>query len=299
MGTRKLQPWSRDAWRLARRQHGVVARSQLLALGMSAEALRHRLRVGRLHELHRGVYAVGRPEIGPRGHLMAAVLACGPAAQLSHRSGAALWGIRPQRGGLIDVSVPSHVVRNRPGIKLHRRAELRPRFVSGIPVGDPISILIDLGAVLPTEELEDALNEADRLGLVLTDQLRIALDPQARRPGLGRLRRMLDAQTFTKAQTKLERRFLPIAHAAGLPQPGTQIRLNRYRVDFHWPELGLVVETDSLTHHRTASQQAVDIRRDQAHIRTGLRSLRFTAAQVFFQPDYVREVLEDTVGHLR
>jgi Transcriptional regulator, AbiEi antitoxin len=217
MGARKLQPWARDAWRLARRQHGVVARSQLLALGMSAKAIRHRLRVGRLHEMHRGVYAVGRPGVGPLGRLMAAVLACGPGAQLSHRSGAALWGIRRQRGGLIDVAVPSHVVRNRPGIVLHRRAGLRPpRFVSGIPVGDPTSILIDLGAKLPVEELEDAVNEADRL-----------------------------------------------------------------------------------TYHRTASQQAVDIRRDQAHVRTGLRTLRFTHPQVFFQPDYVREVLEDTVRNLK
>ena len=237
--------------------------------------------------------------VAPLGLLMSAVLACGPGAQLSHRSGAALYGLRRQRGGPIDVAVPSHVVRSRPGIKLHRRTELERRLVSGIPVGDPISILIDLGADLSTEELEDAVNEADRLGLVPTDDLRIALDNEVRRPGLGRLRRMLDAQTFTKAQTKLERQFLPIARAAGLSLPRTQVHLNSYRVDFHWPELGLVVETDSLTYHRTASQQTVDIRRDQAHIRTGLRSLRFTRAQVFFQPDYVREVLEDTARHLK
>jgi very-short-patch-repair endonuclease len=299
MGARKLQPWSRDAWRLARQQHGVVARSQLLALGMSAKAIRHRLGVGRLHELHRGVYAVGRPETGHLGQLMAAILACGPGAQLSHRSGAGLWGIRPQRSAPIDVSVPSHVVRNRPGIRLHRKAELKPRLVSGIPVGDPVSVLIDLGAALPIEELEDAVNQADRLRLVATDRLRIALDSQPRRPGLGRLRRMLDSQTFSRAQTKLEREFLPIARAVGLPKPRTQSHLNSYRVDFHWPELGLVVETDSLTYHRTAAQQAVDITRDQAHIRTGLRTLRFTHPQVFFQPGYVREVLEDTIRNLK
>ncbi len=267
---------------------------------MSGKAIRHRLEIGRLHELHRGVYAVGRPEVGPLGQLTAAVLACGPGARLSHRSGAALWGIRPQRGGLIDVSVPAHVVRNRPGIRVHRRSgTVNTRFVSGIPVGDPISILIDLAAGLPTEDLEDAVNEADRLGLMTTHRLRVALEGQPRRPGLGHLRRTLDSQTFSRAQTKLERRFLPIARAAGLPEPRTQHRLNSYRVDFHWPDPGLVVETDSLTYHRTASQQAVDIRRDQAHVRTGLRTLRFTHRQVFFQPDYVREVLEDTVRHLK
>jgi very-short-patch-repair endonuclease len=229
---------------------------------------------------------------------MAAILACGPGAQLSHRSGAALWGIRRQSGGLIDVSVPDSVNRRRPGIRLHRRAELRRRYVAGIPVGDPVSILIDLAADLPGEALEDAVNEADRLGLVSTDQLRRALDEERRRPGIGRLKRTLDGQTFSKAQTKLERRLLPIARAAGLPKPDTQARLNRHRVDFHWPKLGLVVETDGLTYHRTASQQAVDIKRDQAHVRAGLRSLRFTHRQVFFEPGYVREVLEDTVRYL-
>src|ERR1700712_5295196 len=99
MHSRRLQPWSGPAWALARKQHGVVARSQLLALGMSSAAIRHRLEVGKLHRLWRGVYAVGRPQVGTLGRLMAAVLACGPSAQLSHRSGAFLWGIREQRGG--------------------------------------------------------------------------------------------------------------------------------------------------------------------------------------------------------
>jgi len=298
MATPTLQPWSREAWRLARLQYGVVARSQLLGLGMPAAAIRHRLETGRLHELHRGIYAIGRPEVGRLGHFMAAVLACGREAQLSHRSGADLWGIRKQRGGLIDVTVPDHVLRRRPGIKLHRRAAPRTKYVSRVPAGDPISILVDLATCLPTEEVEDAVNEADRLGLVPTDRLRRALDEEPPRPGVGRLRRLLDAQTFSAAQTKLERRFVPIARAAGLPGPRVQAHLNSYRVDFHWPELGLVVETDSLTYHRTAAQQAVDIRRDQAHVRTGLRPLRLTHPQVFFQPDYVRGVLEDTFRHL-
>jgi very-short-patch-repair endonuclease len=298
MATERPQPWSRGAWALARRQHGVLTRAQLLDLGMSPAAIRHRLESGRLHRLRRGVYAVGRPQVSPLGHLMGAVLACGPQAQLSHDSGAALWGIRPRRAGPIDVAVPAHVVRSQPGVRLHRRATLERRQVSRIPVGDPVSILIDLATGLPTEQLEDAVNEADRLGLVPTASLRLLLGSRRRRPGLGRLRALLDSQTFSKAQTKLERCFLAIVRAANLPTPRTQARLNRYRVDFHWPELGLVVETDSLTHHRTASQQAVDIRRDQAHIRTGLRTLRFTAAQVFRQPEYVRAVLEDTLESL-
>jgi very-short-patch-repair endonuclease len=300
MGPRKVQRRSEAAWALARRQHAIVTRAQLLALGFSVDAIRHRIERGRLHELHRGVYAVGRREVSPCGHLMAAVLACGPAGRLSHRSGAALWGIRPQEGGPIDVTVPSEVARKRPRIRLHRRAVLGPpRFVQRIPVSDPLSILIDLATCLDDdEELEDAINAADHRRLVPTHRLRAALDP-IRRPGAGRLRRLLDSQTFSRSQTKLERRFLPIARAAGLPAPGSQVRLGKYRVDFHWPELGLVVEADSLTYHRTVAQQTTDMERDQTHARAGLRTLRFNHHQVFRQPDHVRAVLEDAVRHLR
>ena len=275
-----------------------MARSQLLSLGFSAEAIRHRLHTGRLHEIHRGVYAVGRPDLDRLGRFKAATLACGPEAQLSHRSGAALWGILSQAGDTVDVTVRSGFHRRR-GVRLHRRADLGPpRLVQRIPVGDPLSILIDLATCLETEELEDAINAADHRGLVPTYRLRSALQPSPRL-GAGRLRRLLDSQTFSRSQTALERRFLPIARAAGLPKPGSQIRLGRYRVDFHWPELGLVVEVDSLTYHRTVAQQTTDMERDQAHARAGLLTLRFNHRQVFRRPDYVRAVLADAVRHLR
>lgn len=296
-----LQSWAADAWRLVRTQHGVVARRQLLALGMTPAAVRNRLDSGRLHEVHRGVYAVGRRELGRRGELMAAVLACGKAAQLSHRSGAELWGIRARHAGPIEVAVPASSLRRRPRISLHRRADLGPpRFVHRIPVGDPISILIDLATELADEELEDAVNEADRRDLVPTPSLRAALDsgPILGRRGAGRMRRLLDAPTFSRSQTALERRFLPIARAAGLPAPSAQQRLGRYRVDFLWPQLGLVIEADSLRHHRTAAEQATDLERDQAHARAGLRTLRFNHLQIFRRPDYVRAVLEDSVRNL-
>jgi very-short-patch-repair endonuclease len=297
MATRKLQPWARAAWALARRQHGVVTRAQLLGLGLTPAAIRHRLTTGRLHELHRGVYAVGRPNVGRSGELMAAVLACGPRAHLSHRSGAELWRIRGRHGGPIEVTVATAVVRRRPGLRLHRRDAGEPRWVNGIPVGDPVSTLIDLATCLETEALEDSVNEADGLGLVATDRLRSALDSSARR-GAGRLRRTLDSQTFSRAQNALERRFISIALTAGLSPPASQQRLGRYRVDFHWPQLGLVVETDSLTYHRTVAQQTTDLRRDQSHARAGLRTLRFNHRQVFHEAGYVREVLEDAARHL-
>jgi very-short-patch-repair endonuclease len=298
MTTKKLQPWSPGAWQLTRQQHGVVTRRQLLALGMPSPTIRARLKAGRLHRLGPGVYAVGRPDIGRLGQLMAATLACGPGARLSHRSAGELWRISPRAQGWIDISVPSGSLHRLHGIRLHRRVEFgTTRIVRGIPVADPISVLIDLAAELPTDEVEDAVNEADRRDLIRTHRLRPALDTELSRPGVGRLKRVLDSQTFSRAANALERRFLAIVRDAGLPVPATQRRLGRYRVDFFWPDLGFVVETDSLRHHRTAAEQAVDLGRDQAHARAGLRTLRFTHSQVFHRPEHVRAVLRDAFRH--
>jgi hypothetical protein len=209
-------------------QHGVVTRSQLLGFGLTDAGVRHRLETGRLHEVYRGIYAVGRRELGRRGELMAAVLACGTGAQLSRRSAAELWRIRKRADGPIDVAVPGEFVPRRTGIAAHRRKILRRRIVHGIPVGDPISVLVDLATCLPDDELEDAVNEADRLDLVRTHDLRPALDREPKRPGVGRLKRLLDAQTFSRAANALERRFLALVRDAGLPAPDTQRQLGRH-----------------------------------------------------------------------
>jgi hypothetical protein len=119
MGDPIVQPSSPGIWELAERQHGVVARRQLLALGLSAKAIKHRVAKGRLHPVWRGIYAVGRPRLTAHGRWMAAVLACGPEAALSHGTAAALWGMRPPRHDEIEVSVPANVRRDRPGVIVH------------------------------------------------------------------------------------------------------------------------------------------------------------------------------------
>ena len=304
MGDQKLQPWSAGVWELARKQHGVVTRRQLIELGMGPKAIRHRLANGRLHPLMRGIYAVGRPQVGTYGHWMAAVLACGPQARLSHRSAATLWGVwRERRGGQapIEVVVPASVARRRPGVRVHRRGVFDVaggRVIDEIPVTDPIATLVDLATCIPIGEVEAAVNEADHLDLVNPERLRRALDLLPRRPGVTRLRALLDAPTFALTDSKLERYFLPIAYAAGLPLPQTQVWLNRYRVDFYWPELGLVVEADSLRYHRTPAKQAADNRRDQAHISAGLMPLRFSHWQVRYEPDHVRRTLATVLRRL-
>ncbi|HMJ72159.1 MAG TPA: DUF559 domain-containing protein [Solirubrobacterales bacterium] len=161
---------------------------------------------------------------------------------------------------------------------------------------DPVSTLVDVASGTPEWQLERAINEADRLDLVDPESLRAALDPLPRRPGLARLRRLLDRHTFS--DSGLERRFLPLTRAARLPPPETQVWVNGYRVDFYWPHIGLVVETDGWRYHRTPSEQASDGRRDQAHTVAGLTTLRFSEAQIRDEPARVRATLATVAERL-
>ena len=299
MGYQRVQAWAAGVWALAARQHGVVARWQLLELGMHPQAIKHRLRTGRLHPVHRGVYAVGRPELTQLGLWMAAVLACGPGAVLSHESAASLWGIRAVWGIQIHVSVPPERDPRRPGIVLHREAELDVTRHQGIPVTTPLATLIALATRLSRDGLEAAINEADKRDLIDPESLRRALETTTPRPGVAILRQTLDRRTFTLTDSELERRFLPIARKAGLPKPQTGQTVNGFKVDFHWPEVGLVVETDGLRYHRTPAEQARDRLRDQAHAAAGLTPLRFTRAQVRYEPEHVRATLAAVARRLR
>jgi very-short-patch-repair endonuclease len=249
----------------------------------------------------RGVYAVGRPELTPRGRWMAAVLACGPGAALSHESAAELWGIRPGHSSPIEVSVPVVSEHRCPGVRTHRRTGLGSVDVTlhrGIPVTSVVLTLIDLARGLDPAQLERAVNEADRLDLIDPSALRAALDAYAGRPGVARLRELLDRRTFRLTDSGLERIFLPLVGRAGLPLPLTRQRLNGFRVDFFWPDLRLVVETDGLRYHRTPAQQARDHVRDQAHLAAGFTPLRFTHAQVRYEAGYVRSTLQAVARRL-
>ena len=110
---------------------------------------------------------------------------------------------------------------------------------------------------------------------------------------------LLDRHTFRLTDSELEVRFLAIVRQAGLPLPMTRQRVNGFRVDFYWPSLGLVVETDGLRYHRTPAQQARDLVRDQAHIAAGMTPLRFTHAQVRFESASVRETLVSVASRLQ
>ncbi len=143
--------------------------------------------------------------------------------------------------------------------------------------------------------VERMINEADKYNLTHPPQLRKVLDARTGEPGVAKLRFILDRRTFRLTKEELERRFLPLARKAGLPVPLTGQWVNEFEVDFYWPDLGLVVETDGLRYHRTPAEQARDRLRDQTHTAAGLTPLRFTHEQVRYEPEHVLAVLQATV----
>jgi very-short-patch-repair endonuclease len=287
-------------WQLVRSQHGVVSREQLIELGFSRDAIRHRIGSGRLHRVESGVYAVGRPDLTREGCWMAALLGCGSGAMLSHDSAAALWGIGTE-WRQIEVSTRRASPRRRPGVRLRRRPTLADRDVGehqGIPVTGIVQTLVDLAAVHKRPAVDRAVNEADRLDLIHPPELRRELEAHRCEPGVRPLRDLLDRRTFRLKRSDLERRFLPLAERAGLPLPLTKQWVNGFEADFHWPAIGLVVETDGLRYHRTPAQQAKDRLRDQTHTAAGMTPLRFTHEQVRYEPDHVLAILRATAERL-
>jgi hypothetical protein len=233
---------------------------------------------------------------------MAAVLACGPGAALSHRSAAALWKFGKEHEDYIDVTVRRDSEARIRGIRCHRRPTLRPSDITrrlNIPLTRPVQTFLDLATVTGPKGLERAINEADKWDVIDPDALRKALDDHAGEPGVRPLRWILDKHTFRLSDDELERLFRPLAAAAGLPVPLTKVDVNEFEVDFFWPDLGLVVETDGWRYHRTPATQTRDALRFQEHTAAGLTPLRFSHRQVKYEPGHVLSVLRRTAAHVR
>lgn len=281
----------------------MLTRADLIGLGFSLSAIRHRLTTGRLLRIQDGVYAVGRPDLTREGGWMAAVLACGGDAVLSHGSAAALWDIGPE-WYLIEVSVRRRSWPKPDGVKVRGRPSLPAADVTvhrGIPVTTPARTILDQAATpISDASLERLVNEADSARAIGLDvpALRRYCDLRPGEPGIKRLRKLLDPEAFRLSDSELERLFRPLALAAGLAQPLTKAFVNGYEVDFYWPDLGLVVEADSLRYHRNAIKQARDLRRDQVHTAAGLTTLRFTHWQVAHEPRHIEVTLASTAERL-
>jgi very-short-patch-repair endonuclease len=292
---------SKRAWELAARQHGIVTRRQLLALGFGPRSIEHRVVRGRLFPVGLGVYAVGWPALNRRRQWMAAVLAGGSNAALSHRSAAALWEIG-EEDGWIEVSVRRRCELRRPGIRFRGRPSLAPRDIllrDDIPATSPVQTLVDLATELDPTALERAVNDADKRDLIDPEALRAELTRFSGAPGIRPLRQLLDKLFFRLSDSDLEVYFRRIVRAAQLPIPLTKQHVNKFEVDFFWPDLGLVVETDGLRYHRTPSAQLRDARRDRAHVMAGMTPLRFTHYEVRYEPGRVRATLVRTIAMLR
>jgi very-short-patch-repair endonuclease len=253
---------------LAAHQHGVVSRTQLLALGVGASAIGRRVEAGRLHPLYRGVYAVGHLALSMRGRWMAATLATN--AVLSHRSAGALWALRPW-AGRIELTVPRGTTQ-RPGLLLHR-AILAPDEIAthhGIPVTTPARTLLDLAAVLQRHQLQQAINEAEILRLPGPHQL---TDRYPTKRGTRALRTLAPA---THTRSDLEARFTTFLNDRRFPRPQTNTIIEGKEVDFVWPDQKLIIELDSWEYHRTRAAFEADRRSDRHLKAAGWTVIRVT-----------------------
>lgn len=273
---------------LAGQQHGVVSRRQLEAMGLGSEAIKKRLQSGRLYGLHRGVYALGHAHIAVRGRWLAAVLACGERAALSHRSAAALWGLIGLRRGPVDVTSPSGRS-GRPGIALHRAVvdDVERSVNAGIPVTSVSRTLVDLAGILETTQLGRAFEEADRLRLLDMRTMVQACERAGRRRGIGNLRCLIaEARAPAYTRSPLENRFVEFhrRHLADLPTPLTNISILDHEVDACWPRHRLVVEMDSWEFHGHRAAFERDRTRDTALQAAGYRVIRLTHRRLEQEP---------------
>lgn len=272
---------------IAARQHGVVCRRQLLEAGVSPHLLAHRLATGRILPLHRGVYRIG-PIAAPHAREMAAILACGAGAVLSHRTAAGLWGLRPKPDSRTepDVALPTGR-RRRAGIRLHRLTTLRTDEVSrleGIPVTSPARTLLDLAAASETREIERALAEGAARRLVRPEQLQRILDRHPGAPGAARLRSLLETRAPGLTRSEAEERFLELVRAAQLEDPESNVMVGGFEVDFFWRQRALVVEVDGFAHHSGTRAFEGDRRRDARLAAAGLIVIRVTWRQLEREP---------------
>jgi len=275
--------------RIAARQHGVVTRAQLAAAGLGRGAIGHRITEQRLHPVHRGVFLVGHAVAPPLAHEMAAVLACGDGAVVSHHAAASMWSLPVPETDVIDITVIRRNPRAREGLRVHlvRRLDRRDiRAWEGVPLTAPARTLLDVAAVIPVRDLERAVNEAQIRRLVRTRQLLDVLERSRGRREARALRELLDVDpALTRSEAEV--RLLDLLRAADLPPTGVNVRIGRHEVDFVWRPQRLVVEVDGYAYHGTRAAFERDRRRDAELQAAGHRVTRVTWRQLVDRPEAV------------
>jgi predicted transcriptional regulator of viral defense system len=282
---------------LAARQHGVVARWQLIELGLTSRAITYRVSIGRLHVVHRGVYAVGHRRVTARGRWMAAVLACGSGAVLSHRSAAALWGFLDAASPRVDVTTPSRSGSSVPRIRRHRVRHLPPEDttkVDGIPVTTLARTLFDLAEVLDQDALERAFEAAERSELLDMRAIELTCERSPGRRAHKRLRCLLASlSSALPTRSELERLFHRVCRLTDLPLPQVNVLVEGLEVDAFWPAHRLVVELDSFEFHKTRAAFERDRARDTTLLLAGYRVVRITYRRLRDDPDEVAETVRN------
>lgn len=280
--------------RLAARQHGVVTLFQLLAAGLSRKQIELRVAHGRLHRVYRGVYAVGHPGLSREGRWMAALLAVGEGAVLSHLCAAALWKLRELRTDFVTVISPKQR-RPKGPVRVHECRNLDPRDVTrrqGIPVTTVPRLFVDLSDILTPHQLANVMHEADFRNLFSVTATREALARANGRHNLHVVEAALELNASGSAGTKSgnEDAFLRLVESAGIAVPLVNTHVLGEEVDFLWTDRGLNAEVDG-PHHRRQRTKLQDERRDAKLRAAGYDIVRFTDADVDERPEYVTGVL--------
>jgi hypothetical protein len=281
---------------LAARQHAVIGLDQLGALGLSDRAVQERAANGRLHRIFQRVYSlVPKSLLTLKGHYMAAVLACGPGALLSHRSAAQLRGLRPAGYWKTEVTVPGRNRRWHRNVVLHRSVTLAPAdavVVDGIPCTSVARTLFDLAEVVDQRQVERAFDQAEAERVLNLRAVHDQLARNATRRGAKVVRAVLAEHYIgsTLTESELEEAMLRLSRAVGLPRPEVNKWLDlgdgepMVRADFFWPAQRLVVEVDGRKYHGTRQRFESDRRRDQRMMVAGLRCIRTTEKQIKYRP---------------
>jgi len=288
------RPDAAVAW-VADRQLGLITTPQLHVAGAPRGSVEWRLATGTLHRRHRGVYLVGHGIPVPGAVELAAVLACGERAYVSHGSAASLWGLARPPSAETDVTVVARGCRSREEIRVHRVETLDPRDrrqLRGIPTTSPARTTIDYAATAGYEDAERAIAEAFALKLLTQAQLLAAIDRAPHRAGVALVRAIL-RQPGGPRRTRSggERAMLRLIRAAGLPDPLTNHPVMGFNADFYWPEVGLIVEVDGGDFHRPRPAFERDHRRDIVHKDGGQEVLRVSGQQLDQEPIYIAAVI--------
>ena len=260
-----------------------MSRAQLLVRGFTNEDVGRLVKAGRLIRVHRGVYAVGHRVLTAEGWWMAAVLAGGRGAVLSHGTAAAVWELRRVERGIVHITVPGDPGRKRRmGIRVHRSTTLTDGDVTtlrGLPVTRPARTIIDLSRTLEGRALEHLGDLADQRGLVDFTDLRAASSAS--------LQAVLSNYRPAPTRSELEERFLRLCDDHGIPRPETNTLIEGILVDFVWRERNLIVEVDGYAYHRAPSRFERDRENDVTLTIQGWRVMRFTWRKVEQRPRWV------------